>query len=155
MYASITFAVAVETEDQRDVDAATLGDHLLDRGEPFLGAGDLDHQVAAVDPFVQAACCGLGAWAVVGEAGVDLDADVAVDAVGVVVDLGEHVAGAVDVADHHRPVGIVDRRADGAEFGELLVVVVESWIAFWKIDGFEVRPRTPPSRISTSWPEVM
>ena len=60
-------AVPLEAEDQRDVDAATLGDHLLDRAEPFGGAGDLDHQVAAVDPLVQVAGRGLGARLVVGE----------------------------------------------------------------------------------------
>ncbi len=46
--------VAVEAEDQRDVDASTLGDHLLDRGETLLGSGDLDHQISTVDLLVQA-----------------------------------------------------------------------------------------------------
>ena len=115
--------VAVEAENQRDVDAASLGDHLLDRRQTFLGARDLDHQVAPVDPLVEVTRCGLAAGAVVGEAGRDLDADVAVDAVRVVVHLREHVAGAVDVVDHHRPEHVVDRRASGTEFGELLVVV--------------------------------
>jgi hypothetical protein len=91
--------------------------------EPLLGAGDLDHEVATVDPLVEAPCGRFGARTVVSEARSDLDADVPVDAVGVVVDLREHVAGAVDVSDHDRPVRIIDRAACGAEVGELLVVV--------------------------------
>ena len=73
--------VAVEAEDQRDVDVAALGDHLADRGDAGGGAGDLDHQVRAGDLLVQRARRGLGAGAVVGQAGIDLDAHEAVAAV--------------------------------------------------------------------------
>ena len=61
-------------------------------------------------------CRGLGAGAVVGEPGIDLDADEAVGTVAVVVQLGEDVERAVDVGEHHRPV-VVDDRVFGC--GEL------------------------------------
>ena len=39
--------IAVDGEDQRDVDVVALGDLVLDRGQPFLGRRDLDHHVRA------------------------------------------------------------------------------------------------------------
>ena len=66
---------------------------------------------------------GLGAGAVVGQLRGDLDADEAVAAVAVVVQPGEHVAGAVDVGEHQRPVVVDDRTVVGGELAELLVVV--------------------------------
>jgi hypothetical protein len=89
--------VAVEAEDERDVDVATLGDHLLDGGQPLLGAGDLHHQVGPVDLLVQRTGRRLGARPVVGQTGGDLDADVPVAAEAVVVQRGELVERAVDV----------------------------------------------------------
>ena len=75
--------VAVEAEDQRDVDVASLGDHLLDRaGRPSAVAGILTIRLrrSIRSCSWRAAVSVPGpSWA---SAGVDLDADVAVDAVG-------------------------------------------------------------------------
>ena len=93
---------------------------------PSAVAGDLHHQIAAGDPLVEVACRGLGARFVVGEAGFDLDAHEAVDAVGRVVHRVEHVAGSVDVLDDEGPVVVLDRTARVDEFAELVVVVARS-----------------------------
>ena len=47
-------AVALEREDQRDVDRDAGRDRLLDRRQALPGGGDLDEQVGAVDELVQA-----------------------------------------------------------------------------------------------------
>ena len=107
--------VTVEREDQGHVDVPALADHLLDRREARLGGRDLHHQVATPQSLVQVACGRFGAGTVVGESRVDLDRHVPVDTVGLVVDPREHVAGAVDVGEHHRPVVVDDRVLVGGE----------------------------------------
>ena len=103
---------------------AALGDHRPDGADAFLGAGDLDHQVGPVGSARAGARAAASVPAsVVGQAGGDLDADVAVGAVAVVVQLGEAVERAVDVGEHHRPVVVDDRAVVGGQLAELLVVV--------------------------------
>ena len=85
--------VALEREDQRDVDRAALRDALLDRAEPGLGGGDLHERVRAVDPLVQAERLVDRRLLLVGELGVDLDRDVAVLAAARVPDRAQQVAG--------------------------------------------------------------
>ena len=115
--------VAVEAEDQRHVGVAALGDHRADRADTFGGRRDLDHHVAPGDALVKLPCRLLGARLVVGEAGVDLDADEAVGAARLVVDRFENLGGAGDVLEHHRPVvGDGGVLVEG-EHAELLVVV--------------------------------
>ena len=116
-------AVAVEAEDQRHVGVASLGDHRADRVDALRRRRDLDHHVAPGDALVQGAGGGLGAGAVVGEAWVDLDADEAVGSAGLVVHRLEHLGGAGDVLEHHRPVVVDDRVLVEGEHTELLVVV--------------------------------
>ena len=90
---------------------------------PFGGRRDLDHHVAPGDAFVESPCRLLGARFVVGEAGIDLDADEPVDSARLVVDRLEDLSGPGDVLEHHRPV-VGDRGVlvEG-EDAELLVVV--------------------------------
>ncbi len=116
-------AVAIEAEDQGHVDGASLGDHLLDRRQTLLRARDLDHQIAPIDLLVEVSGSSLGTGAVVGETRIDFHADVPVDAARLVVHLRKDVAGAMDVADHQRPVVVDDRSIEGTHLGELLVVV--------------------------------
>ena len=73
--------------------------------------------------LVQFAGGRFGAGTVVGEAGVDLDRHVPVEPIGLVVDLREHVARAMDVGQHHRPVVVDDGVLVLGESCELLVVV--------------------------------
>ena len=96
--------VAVEAEDQ--VTLMLRPSAIICRiGVDARGGGrDLHHQVAPLDLLVQVAGGGLGARRVVGELGSDLDARRSRRAPSVtVVRPGEHVAGAVDVGEHHLP----------------------------------------------------
>ena len=90
---------------------------------PAAVAGIFTITFATLEPLVQVPAAASVPGRVVGESGVDLDADVAVDAAGRLVDRVEDVGGAVDVLEHHRPV-VVDRRVlVGGELAELVVVV--------------------------------
>ena len=71
-------AVALEREDQRDVDRDARGDRVLDRLQALDRRRDLDEEVRAVDQLVQALGLGLGGLGVVREVRVDLERDPAV-----------------------------------------------------------------------------
>ena len=86
-------------EQQRDVDVDPCGDQLSDRGNAFIGPGDLDHQVRPIDARPQPPRLGDRAGGVVRQLGRDLHADVAVAGVGVVIDRPEDVGGAAQVGD--------------------------------------------------------
>ncbi|MBA2331542.1 MAG: hypothetical protein H0V94_01970, partial [Actinobacteria bacterium] len=91
--------VALEREDQRDVDRLALRDRVLDRAQSGLGRGDLDEQVRPVDVLVQAHRLLERALTVVGERGVDLERDVAVQPFAAIPDGAKQVARALDVLD--------------------------------------------------------
>ena len=95
-----------------------------DRAQAFRGGRDLDVEVGRRQLLVERAGGGLGAGAVAGEPGIDLDRDVAVEPVGLVVDRTQDVERRADVAGDELPVGRLDVEpaADGAV--ELLVVLV-------------------------------
>ena len=115
--------MALEREDQRDVDGDAGGDRLLDRGQALVRGGDLDQQVRAVDQAVQALGLvdrGLG---VVREVRVDLERDPAVLAVAVVPDAAEHVAGGADVVAREREEDLLRLGLGGARTSLDLVVV--------------------------------
>jgi hypothetical protein len=116
--------VLLDLEQQRDVDVQALVGHLLDRRQTLVGAGDLDHQVGPVDAPPVLARLLHRALRVERDVGIDLERDVAVVAVGLVVDRAQHVGGVLDVLDR-------DRLVDGAGVGplvrqllDLLVVVL-------------------------------
>ena len=117
-------AMAVEREDQRDVDRDAARDRLLDRRQALLGGRDLHEQVLAVDQRVQALGLLDRALGVVGEVRVDLERDPAVLAVAVVVDLLEQVAGALDVADGELEEDLLRLRRLLEDLAQLLVVGV-------------------------------
>ena len=70
--------VVGDREQQRDVDVHALVQRLLDRRDPLVGGGDLDHQVRAVDEVPVHAGLLERALGVVREARRDLERDVAV-----------------------------------------------------------------------------
>ena len=92
------FDVALQREDQRDVDAVPAGDHLLDCCETGLGGGDLDQQVRLVDLSVQAHGLLERRLDVERERGVDLHRDVPIGAVRRFPDGVQQIAGIGDVA---------------------------------------------------------
>ena len=117
-------AVAVEGEDQRDVDADAEADDLGDGREARLRRRDLDHDVRAVDQPGQLLGLGDGGRRVVGQARVDLDGDAAVAALRRVVHGAQDVGGGADVGGGHHADRLVDGDAAGGEVGELLLVTL-------------------------------
>ena len=92
-------AVAVEAEDQRDVDAAALADHLRMAGDALGRAGIFTKRFGSSMRCVQVAGRGDGAVGVAGEVGRDLDRHEAVDAVAGVVDRPQDAQRVLDVVD--------------------------------------------------------
>ncbi len=95
--------VALDREDQGDVDVDSLAEHLADRREPGSGGGDLDHHIgtlAAAPELARHLDCPLGRAR---HRRGDLDADKAVVALRLVVDGPEDVGCGLDVLDHQLP----------------------------------------------------
>ena len=117
-------AVAVEGEDQRDVDRDARAHHLGDGGQALDRRGDLDEHVRAVDRGRE----GLGLLdrpgGVVGEPRVDLDRHPAVLATGGLVDRQEDVARVADVLGREGEHGLVDGLPGVRELAHLGVVGV-------------------------------
>ena len=94
--------VALEREDERDVDRPARRDRVLDRTEPRLRGGDLHEQVLAIDALGESGRLLEGRVAVVGEVGIDLEGDEAVDAACPLEDGMEEIACPLDVLDRER-----------------------------------------------------
>jgi hypothetical protein len=103
--------VALDGEQQRDVDVDAVGDRPVGGLDPGRGGGDLDHRVGAVDALPQVAGGGERGVGVVRERRVDLEAHEAVGALGPVVDRRQHVGGGADVLDRQRLVDLTRRAA--------------------------------------------
>jgi hypothetical protein len=118
--------VALEREDQRDVDRDAGGDRLLDRGQPLLGRRDLDEQVRPVDELAEPLRLVDRALCVVRQVRVDLERDPAV--AGVLARLvprrPEDVAGGLDVLDGQRQEDLLRLRLTPQDLAQLLVVGV-------------------------------
>ncbi len=117
-------AVALQREDQRDVDADAQADGLGDRRDARLGGRNLDQSVGAVHQPGQLLGLGDGRLGVVGQPRVDLDGDPAVLAAGRVEDRAQDVGGVADVRRRDHADGFLDGHLAGREVGELLVVTV-------------------------------
>ena len=89
--------VALEREDQGDVDGDTLGQGGGDGRQAFEGCRNLDHGVRTVDLLPEFHSLLGGVLGVVGQTRVDLDGDAAVDEVGSLSDLAEDVGGVAHV----------------------------------------------------------
>jgi hypothetical protein len=142
--------VALETEDQRDVDADALGEELADGGQPLDRGRHLDEEVRPVDQPPQRAGLGDGLGGVVRDARVDLDRHATVDAVRGVVDGPQHVARPAHVVGGDRPQRLADVDAADRQVAKLVVVEVAAVTAFWKIVGFVVMPASDSSRMRRS-----
>ena len=114
--------VALEREDERDVDRATRGDRVLDRAEAGLGCGDLHVHVLPSDELVQELRLLERVLPLVGEIRIDLDRDEPVDAVGALPHRQQQIAGALDVLDREREEDLL-RVVGALELGSKLLVV--------------------------------
>ena len=117
-------AVALQREDQRDVDADPLGQALGYRGQPGRGGGDLDEQVRPVHQPPQGTGLGDGLLGVARQPRVHLQRDPAVYTVRGVVGGPEHVAGPPDVVGGDGPGRLPHGHAAQRQLGKLLVVGV-------------------------------
>ena len=116
-------AVALDREDQRDVDADALGRaRWVIAGRPSSVAGILTSRLGRSTAFHRSSGLGEGGVGVAGEPRVDLERHPAVDAAGGLPGAAEHVAGLLDVGDGDLADGVVDRRAAGGQLADLLVV---------------------------------
>ena len=140
--------VAVEREDQRHVDVPAARDHLLDRGQPRLGGGNLHVEVRPLDPVVEARRLLDRGGGVVGEVRIDLHRDVAVLAVALVPDRAHEVAGFRDVGHRELQEDLLDvvllRDRPSRSWS---LYQSPSAMAFWKIVGLDVTPVTASSSI--------
>ena len=91
--------VALDGEQQGDVDVQTVGDELFDRGQAGLSGGHLDHHVGPVQSRVQVACLADGALGVVSQVGRDLQTHHAIHPVGGLIDRPQDVGGIANVLD--------------------------------------------------------
>jgi hypothetical protein len=117
-------AVALEREDQRDVDRDAGGDRVLDGLQPRDGRRDLDEGVRAVDQFVQAGGLGRRLLGVVGDVRVDLERDPAVLAFALVPDGAQDVARVADVVLGELPEDLLGIVELGAQLPDLIVIGV-------------------------------
>ena len=106
-------------------------------GRPASVAGILISRLGRSTIFHSSMACRIGLVGVVRQPRVDLDRHPAVDAVGGLVLLGQHVAGVADVVGGDRADGGVHVGAALGELGDLRVV--------------GGRPRTAPPGRSTGW----
>ena len=117
-------AVALEREDQRDVDRDAVRDRVLDRLQALERGGDLDQQVRAVDELEEPHGLGLGLLGVVREVRVNLERDPAVLALALVPDGTEDVAGVADVVLGELPEDLLGVVVLAAQLADLVVVGV-------------------------------
>ena len=116
--------VAVEAEDQRDVDVAALGDHLPDRRRrprrwPGSSPSGCGRSICSCSSRAAASVPALS-WARPGSTSTLTKPSPPWLSW---YSVGEHVERAVDVGEHHRPVVVDDRSVGGGQRAELLVVV--------------------------------
>ena len=89
--------MALEREDQRDVDRASRRDAVLDCTETRLGPRNLHEDIGAIDELVQPHGLLVRRVAIVGDVGIDLDGHVAVDPTAVLPRPVQDVAGSSHV----------------------------------------------------------
>ena len=116
--------VAVDGEQQGDVHADAAVDALFDRGYAGGGPRNLDEDVGTVHPGVQPTGFLDGGVRVMREVGGDLEAHVAIDALGAVPYRPQHVARVLNVPDDQLLVDVPHRASLGRELRDLVVVVV-------------------------------
>ncbi len=110
-------------EHQRDVDVDPLADERLDGGDASGRGGHLDHHVGAIQCGEETPCLSHRALRIVGQGRADLQADVAVGAIGLLVDRTQQFGGLPDVFQDQRLVDLRHRLARVYQAGQVLVVV--------------------------------
>ena len=118
------FAVALEAEDQRDVDADALRGECGDSFQALNRSRDLDHDVRTVHLVPELTAIGDGSCSVVGEPWLDLDGDSTIHTARRIIDRTQDVASGRDVVRRDLENGFGNGLACCREFGHLGVVRV-------------------------------
>ena len=119
--------VALDREQERDVDVHAASSELLDRGQTGLGAGDLDHHVGSVQALPQVLGLRERAVGVVGEVGRALERDQAVVSGRAVVRRTQQPSRLTDVVERQceeQLLGVAHSR--GGDRTDLVVVEIRS-----------------------------
>ena len=101
--------VAVEPEDERDVDTAAFADQRLNGRHAFTRGRHLDQEVGLGDRVVELPRISHGALGVVRQRGRDFEGDEPVLTVTLVVRRAQQGQGVLDVGGRHLPVRLLDR----------------------------------------------
>ena len=150
MYALGNLRVALEGEDERHVDAPSCGDAVLDGADPGRGAGNLHVQVRSIAEIVESHRLRERGIAVVGEGGVDLQRDVAVDTAGPLPHGLEEIARTLYVVDGQLEEDLLGIVVSLEGRPKLLVVPPARREGFSKMVGLDVTPTTASSSINRS-----
>ena len=94
--------VALDREQQGDVDVHAAARQLLDRGQPRGRAGNLDHHVRLAEPLPQVGGLGDGRLGVVGQVGCAFERDEPVAALALLVGRAQQPGGRADVVERER-----------------------------------------------------
>jgi len=89
--------VAGQSKQERDIDVDSFGDELLDGGDSLSGGGNLDENVGPIQRLPQAAGLGDGAFGVMSQVRVNLQANVPVLSIHPIVHRAELVGCALNV----------------------------------------------------------
>ena len=111
--------VAIDGEDQRDIDRNTFGENRRDGGQTGQRGRNLDQQIGPINDFPQLDRLQDRLIGVVRQPRVDLDRDPAVDAIGGLPLRPKHIAGLSDVVRGGGADGGVDVGAPRGEFSDL------------------------------------
>ncbi len=113
-----------QPEQQGNIDVDALADELPDGGQALFGGRHLDQHVGTVQGLPQVPGLFDGAVGVVGQVGIDLQADEAVFAVLPVKQRPEHVRGRAHVRHGEGLIDFLDGLARLGQLPDVLVVVV-------------------------------
>jgi hypothetical protein len=119
-------------EHQGDVDVDAFADEGLDSRDAGGRGWHLDHHVGAVQGGEETPRLGDGAFGIVSQRGADLQADVAVGAAGLLVDLVQQVGGAPDVVQGQGLVDFLHRTGLVHQVAQVLVIVGAAGDGFFK-----------------------
>ncbi len=117
--------MALEREQQRDVDRDPSGDRVLDRLQSLLRPGDLHEQIAPLHHLVQPAGLPRGCFGVVCEVRIDLERDPPVASrLPAVEHRREHITRGADVVTGQREEDLLGIALGREHVAQLLVVGV-------------------------------
>ena len=115
--------VVLNREDHRDVDIDAAINGLFNGRQAFLGCRNLDHYIPAAKAFEQAIGFFNCSLRLVGQARTYFQTDIAIDAVGLVINRLKDIRRTRDIVDDQRLVDVLDTQTGTNQRTQLIVVV--------------------------------